>query len=120
MRDQNVLPELPPGLFLQWSADNVDHNSRTLDGRNTFHGMGIIAAVTPPVKNTGARFSRGTFGDLKKESTGKNIRIHDYVGNISYPKNMILKPIDLLNECIGNSKDIERIFYVKWITSLVR
>ena len=92
MKDQHVLPELPPGSFLQWSAENVDHNSRTLDGRNTFHGMGIIAAVTPPVKNTGARFSRGTFGDLKKASAGKNIRIHDYVGNISYPKNLIFNP----------------------------
>ena len=31
----------------QWSADNVDHNIGTLDGKNTFHGMGMIAAVTP-------------------------------------------------------------------------
>ena len=28
-------------------ADNVDHNIRTLDGHDTFHGMGIIAAYTP-------------------------------------------------------------------------
>ena len=28
-------------------ADNVDHNISTLDGHNTFHGMGIIATVTP-------------------------------------------------------------------------
>ena len=27
-------------------ADNVDHFIRTLDGCGTFHGMGIIAAVT--------------------------------------------------------------------------
>ena len=26
--------------FVQYAADNVDHNSRTLDGHNTFHGMG--------------------------------------------------------------------------------
>ena len=30
--------------FIQWIADNVDHNISTLDGKNTFHGMGIIAA----------------------------------------------------------------------------
>ena len=30
--------------FAQWVADNVDHNTATLDGKNTFHGMGIIAA----------------------------------------------------------------------------
>ena len=35
------------GQFVQYVADNVDHNLRTIDGHNTFHGMGIIATVTP-------------------------------------------------------------------------
>jgi len=30
--------------FTQFCADNIDHNICTLDGNNTFHGMGIIAA----------------------------------------------------------------------------
>ena len=30
-------------------ADNVGHNLRAIDGLNTFHGMGIIAIVTPRV-----------------------------------------------------------------------
>ena len=38
--------------FIQHIADNVDHNIRTIDGLNTFHGMGIIAAVTPRVTST--------------------------------------------------------------------
>ena len=29
------------------AADNVDFNTRTLDGKNTFHGMGSIAAILP-------------------------------------------------------------------------
>ena len=33
---------LPPGTFSQHVADNVDHNLCTLDGKNTFHGMGVI------------------------------------------------------------------------------
>lgn len=33
-------------------ADNVDHNIRTIDGHGTFHGMGIIAAVTPGTKES--------------------------------------------------------------------
>ena len=33
--------------FIQYIADNVDHNIRTLDGHGTFHGMGIIATCTP-------------------------------------------------------------------------
>ena len=28
-------------------ADNVDHNIDTIDGNNTFHGMGIMACATP-------------------------------------------------------------------------
>ena len=41
------VPDLKSGMFVQHVADNVDHNLRTLDGYNTFRGMGIIAAVTP-------------------------------------------------------------------------
>lgn len=36
---------------VQFVADNIDHNTGTIDGLNTFHGMGIIATVTPAVKN---------------------------------------------------------------------
>ena len=32
--------------FVQDAADDVDHNIRTLDNNNTFHGMGIIVMVT--------------------------------------------------------------------------
>ena len=35
--------------FVQYVADNVDHNLRTLDGHGTFHGMGMIATTTPGV-----------------------------------------------------------------------
>ena len=41
------------GEFVQYTADNVDHNTRTLDWHNTFYGMGMIAVVTP-----GTKFSR--------------------------------------------------------------
>ena len=39
--------DLSNGQFVQYVADNVDHNIGTLDGHKTFHGMGIMAAVTP-------------------------------------------------------------------------
>ena len=41
------IPGWIPGRFMQYVADNVDYNSRTLDGTGTFHGMGIIATITP-------------------------------------------------------------------------
>jgi len=38
--------------FMQYFADNVDHNVRTLDGRGTFHGMDVISV---------SAFPKGTF-----------------------------------------------------------
>ena len=39
------------GQCLQFIADNIDHNLCTIDGLHTFHGMGIIATVTPSNKS---------------------------------------------------------------------
>ena len=30
----------------QWSAGNIDHNVRTVDGHGTFHAIGIICSTT--------------------------------------------------------------------------
>lgn len=43
------IPGWIPGHFIQYAADNVDHNSRTLDREGTFHGMGIVLPL-PPVR----------------------------------------------------------------------
>ena len=42
MDEEHKLDHLKDG-FTQFVADNVDHNTDTLDGKGTFHGMGIIA-----------------------------------------------------------------------------
>lgn len=42
------IPELLT-QFVQYAADNVDHKIRTLDGLSTFHGMGMIATITPGI-----------------------------------------------------------------------
>ena len=46
----NEIPCFIPGQFSQFIAENVDHNVRTLDGANTFYGMGIIAVTSPDRK----------------------------------------------------------------------
>ncbi|XP_052087706.1 uncharacterized protein LOC127724691 [Mytilus californianus] len=43
----NDSPQELEGRCILHVADNVDHNIRTLDGHGTFHGMGIIAGITP-------------------------------------------------------------------------
>ncbi|KAK6191205.1 hypothetical protein SNE40_002943 [Patella caerulea] len=45
------IPGLQAGHFFQYIADNADHNINTLDGYNTFLGMGIIAAISPGIRN---------------------------------------------------------------------
>ena len=37
--------------FMQYVADNVDHDSRTLDGNGTIHCMGSEVTLTPAVKS---------------------------------------------------------------------
>ena len=41
--------------FTQRTADNVDHNVATIDGKQTFHGMGIVGATTGSKFFIGAR-----------------------------------------------------------------
>ena len=38
--------KLLDGKFTQRIGDNIDHNVRTIDGKKTFHGMGIIVVGT--------------------------------------------------------------------------
>ena len=48
LETQNVISEnLEGNSFIHFIADNIDHNLNTLDGKRTFHGMGVIAAITP-------------------------------------------------------------------------
>ena len=46
------IPDISADNFLQYVADNVDHNICTIDGQNTFHGMGMIATITPATSCT--------------------------------------------------------------------
>ena len=53
------LPETPQGSHIEFVADNVDHNLSTIDGTGTFHGMGIIATVTPCSRKPSKPIPRG-------------------------------------------------------------
>ena len=46
MSKEEGIERLLCGSYTQWVADNVDHNICTIDGKDTFHGMGIIAVAT--------------------------------------------------------------------------
>ena len=58
------LHDIDIDLFLHFVPDNVDHDSDTIDGLNTFHGMHIIACVTnakkyrlPAIQRTTTEYS---------------------------------------------------------------
>ncbi|VDH98232.1 Hypothetical predicted protein [Mytilus galloprovincialis] len=46
-KQENTSNHYDESHCLQYMADNVDHNLCTVDGNNTFHGMGIISCITP-------------------------------------------------------------------------
>ena len=47
MNDEKSLTgQVAEGSTLDFIADNVDHNTCTLNGDSTMHGMGIITAIT--------------------------------------------------------------------------
>ena len=83
---EDVSPIIPPGSFVQWIADNVDHNSRTIDGKNTFHGMGIVTSVTPSLSSLSTAIKRSHDSkNIKPLSCSKSIPLRDYHGKALLP-----------------------------------
>ena len=66
--DLSSLPQSFPMSFVQWSADNVDHNINTIDGSNTFHGMGVLSMSTPLSSPLSGHFSETSVLRLKRLS----------------------------------------------------
>lgn len=72
------IPNLNSNHFLQYSADNVDHNIRSIDGKNTFHGMGIIVSITPSSRSTESIIRRVNITSEDIASVGR-INIHNFI-----------------------------------------
>ncbi len=64
-------------LSVLFAADNVDHNIITIDGKGTFHGMGIVAAVTPG-QRTNRLIPRRNISELKTAENKTKIPILEY------------------------------------------
>ena len=84
--------------FVQYGADNVDHNIRTLDGHGTFHGMGMVAAVTPGT-SSGCSIPRAKVTSLDVAIVGRvQIRFHKEescgMSAVTYQKLLDLKAQD--------------------------
>lgn len=66
--ENNVLSPCLPSNFTQWSADNKDHNISTLNGLNTFHGMGIISLSVPFRQSASGIYINKTVLQLKRSN----------------------------------------------------
>ena len=64
--DVDNLPPCFPSHFTQFSGDNVNHQTVTLDGCGTFHGMGVISMTTPCSPVTGGHFSKPVLAAVKR------------------------------------------------------
>ena len=58
-----------------WVADNDDYNISRLDGENTFHGMGIIAASIGKSCKFRTRILKGKWKSTSETTAGKVIPI---------------------------------------------
>ena len=48
LETQSVISQnLESNSFIHFIVNNLDHNLNIFDGKRTFHGMGVIAAITP-------------------------------------------------------------------------
>lgn len=107
------------GCFIQYVADNADHNVATIDGFNTFHSMGMIRIITSHNKME----SETKMIRLKKLPTEEDmakvahipIRFYENVG-IKGLKKVIVKTIDsdeILTSSMLRNTDILWL-YAKW------
>ena len=118
MQSENILPVIPSGSFVQWSADNVDHNSITLDGKNTFHGMGIVASVTPSLSSQKIPIPKSRDSvNVKEISSSKNIPIVQYIGKAIHPASVKLKPFSDLSEALQLRKRDSEVLDLTWIAN---
>lgn len=74
-KDQNEQPVLQ-NLVTKFVADNVDHNLCTIDGKGTFHGMGMISIDSASENQSERKIARvkATIEDVKKVSSVKIIQ----------------------------------------------
>ena len=75
----DTLAEPAPETFTHWVADNVDHNVATLDGKGTFHGMGIINITSGSFGTELSPIKRQQLMKVKDVTKNKGIPIVSFV-----------------------------------------
>lgn len=89
----------PASDFTQWVSDNVDHNIATLDGKGTFHGMGIISCSVGNNERSDKQIKRlPSIVKVADLPTNSIVKIHRYANPEVPPLASVkLLPLDLQN-----------------------
>lgn len=96
--------------MVKFVADNIDHDTRTIDGKNTFHGMGMISAHTPGIIQN--RIVKRTKPSIKDIQSKRSVEIHQYLGEAT-DKNIVYGDIRSLTGIV-TMKKVDLLLNVSW------
>ena len=105
----DYLKDVMPGSFCQWSADNVDHNILSIDGKGSLYAMGIILSSTSSFSNDSTNLKPVVRQKLRKADDviqDKIIPIKPYEPNILGLSLIKLRPMAELFVSNSLPKDI--------------
>lgn len=102
---------------IKYVADNVDHNLRTLDLKNTFHGMGIIS-IHPPLKTTNSKIPRikANLLDIKDLAS---VEIIPYIQEITPCTSLLYMKLNE-SEIQDPNSDLDLLWKVSWTEGGIR
>ena len=105
----DYLKDVMPGSFCHWSADNVDHNILSIDGKGSLYAMGIILSSTSSFSNDSTNLKPVVRQKLRKADDviqDKIIPIIPYEPNILGLSLIKLRPMAELFVSNSLPKDI--------------
>ena len=114
----NTHPQTPiETQFVQWVADNVDHNICTLSGKGTFHGMGMISVghtekdkAHPPIPRLKERLKAS---DIAKETCIPLVPFHrPPLEDIE--KDLTLRPILRTTTQDSHHNCLDLLWHLSW------
>lgn len=90
--------------MVKFVADNIDHDTRTIDGKNTFHGMGMISAHTPAIiRKSSIKRIKPSIEDVRSK---RKVQIQQYIGEASDTKIVYGDISSLVNVCMAKKVDV--------------
>ena len=114
-----LLPDLEKDASIQYAGDNVDVNLCTIDGKGTFHAMGMIATVTPPVSVITKVLRRNVSNDEIRHVGHVSIS-HLLDGEVDINPSIILMPLKPATPISQITTDIDLLWKISLSSDTIR